>query len=66
MAESLLKRETLNYEDVEALIGPPPFGKKHLIEPAEFEESVRKDVGDYAPVSKDVKSDANIPSPKAQ
>ncbi|KAF2901674.1 hypothetical protein ILUMI_04517 [Ignelater luminosus] len=66
LAESLLKRETLNYEDVETLIGPPPFGKKKLIEPAEFEESVRKDAGDYAPLSKDIKSNANIPSPKAQ
>merc|ERR1719232_2491429 len=31
MAQALLERETLNYEDVEALIGPPPFGKKHLV-----------------------------------
>ena len=42
----MLKKETLSYEDVEQLIGPPPHGKKRLIEPAEFEESVRKDAGD--------------------
>lgn len=46
MAETLLKRETLNYEDVEGLLGPPPYGRKRLIEPAEFEENVRKDAGD--------------------
>lgn len=40
-----MKNETLTYEDVERLIGPPPFGRKRLIEPADFEESVRKGVG---------------------
>ncbi|XP_072755555.1 mitochondrial inner membrane m-AAA protease component paraplegin [Anoplolepis gracilipes] len=39
LAEALLERETLTYDDVEKLIGPPPFGKKRLIEPAEFEKS---------------------------
>lgn len=46
MAETLLKNETLSYEDVERLIGPPPFGRKRLIEPADFEESLRKGVGE--------------------
>ncbi|KAH7978255.1 hypothetical protein HPB49_004930 [Dermacentor silvarum] len=32
LGRELLKREVLNYADIEALIGPPPFGKKHLIE----------------------------------
>jgi spastic paraplegia protein 7 len=41
-----LKKETLNYDDVEKLIGPPPFGKKTLIGPAEFEESVNKAAGE--------------------
>lgn len=40
----MLKNETLSYEDVERLIGPPPFGRKRLIEPADFEESVRKGI----------------------
>ncbi|KAF5271018.1 hypothetical protein FQR65_LT05368 [Abscondita terminalis] len=40
LAQALLKKETLNYEDVEHLIGPPPFGKKNLIEPAEFDDHV--------------------------
>ncbi|XP_011148234.2 paraplegin isoform X2 [Harpegnathos saltator] len=39
LAGALLERETLTYDDVENLIGPPPYGKKRLIEPAEFEES---------------------------
>ncbi|XP_017772930.1 PREDICTED: paraplegin [Nicrophorus vespilloides] len=46
LAEELLKKETLNYDDVERLIGPPPHGRKRLIEPAEFEETVGKDAGD--------------------
>lgn len=32
LAGELLKREVLNYADIEDLIGPPPFGKKQLIE----------------------------------
>lgn len=39
LAEALLEKETLTYDDVEKLIGPPPFGKKRLMEPAEFEKS---------------------------
>lgn len=39
LAEALLEKETLTYDDVEKLIGPPPFGKKRLVEPAEFEKS---------------------------
>lgn len=32
IAEELLRREVLNYADIEQMIGPPPFGRKHLIE----------------------------------
>ena len=42
MAEALLKRETLNYEDVESLLGPPPHGKKHLVTPTEYERQLRE------------------------
>ena len=42
MAVELLERETLNYDDVEQLIGPPPHGKKHLISPVEYENSIRR------------------------
>lgn len=41
MAQALLQRETLNYSDVEQLLGPPPFGKKHLVSPAEFEKALQ-------------------------
>lgn len=36
-----MKKETLNYVDVETLIGPPPHGKKNLMDPADYEASVR-------------------------
>ena len=32
LAQSLLDKETLSYTDVEALIGPPPFGKKKVVD----------------------------------
>ncbi|KAG1683631.1 Paraplegin [Nymphon striatum] len=37
LAETLMQKETLNYKEVEKLIGPPPFGKKTLIDPIELE-----------------------------
>nr|CAD7426201.1 unnamed protein product [Timema monikensis] len=37
LAETLLKKETLNYDDVESLIGPPPYGKKNLISEVDFQ-----------------------------
>lgn len=61
LAESLLKNETLTYEDVERLIGPPPFGKKRLIDPAEFEEGVRKDAGDTPSAPEPAESAKEIP-----
>ena len=45
MAEALLLKETLNYADVEALIGPPPHGQKHLIEPLQFEAEISEQAG---------------------
>uniref|UniRef100_A0A914YZT0 AAA+ ATPase domain-containing protein n=1 Tax=Panagrolaimus superbus TaxID=310955 RepID=A0A914YZT0_9BILA len=35
LAKALLERETLSYEDVKKLIGPPPFGDKNVIEIAD-------------------------------
>ncbi|CAI5448154.1 unnamed protein product [Caenorhabditis angaria] len=35
IAQELLKREVLNYEDVKKLIGTPKFGDKHLIDMVE-------------------------------
>lgn len=59
LAETLLKKETLNYDDVQTLLGPPPFSGKRLVDPAEFEENLRKDAGD----TKVPNEQANISSP---
>ncbi|XP_033352508.1 paraplegin-like [Bombus vosnesenskii] len=40
LAEELLKKETLTYKDIEALIGPPPFGKKDIAELEEYNSGV--------------------------
>ena len=42
LAEALLERETLNYDDVEKLIGSPPHGKKHLVSPVDFENQLKQ------------------------
>lgn len=45
MAKELLVKETLNYDDIEAILGPPPHGKKNLIGPEEFEVNVNEQAG---------------------
>lgn len=41
LAEALLKNETLNYEQVVALIGPPKYdAAKRKIDPIEFDQSL--------------------------
>jgi len=43
MADALLARETLNYQDVVELLGPPTNAeKKQLISPADFESRLRE------------------------
>lgn len=42
LAESLLQKETLNYDDVEAILGPTPYGQKLVIEPLQFEGEINK------------------------
>jgi len=44
LSELLLQKETLNYNEVEALLGPPPFGKKHLVSPVDFEQGLNEQV----------------------
>ncbi|CAH2035977.1 unnamed protein product, partial [Iphiclides podalirius] len=41
LAEALLKKETLNFEEVSAILGPPPFPGKKFIDPVEFENNLR-------------------------
>ncbi|XP_066250735.1 mitochondrial inner membrane m-AAA protease component paraplegin isoform X2 [Euwallacea similis] len=61
LAENLLKKETLNYDDVENLFGPPPFGKKKLIDPAEFEETIRKESGDSKETTTEATANMALP-----
>ncbi|KAJ6640139.1 Paraplegin [Pseudolycoriella hygida] len=43
LAEALLERETLNYDEVVELIGPPKYeSAKRKIDPMEFEDSLKK------------------------
>ncbi|KAL1455973.1 hypothetical protein WDU94_000733 [Cyamophila willieti] len=57
VAQELLKKETLNYDDVVTLIGPPPHGKKKLIAPVEFEASVQVKPDDTAGKEDDLPAD---------
>uniref|UniRef100_A0A1I8PDJ0 AAA+ ATPase domain-containing protein n=1 Tax=Stomoxys calcitrans TaxID=35570 RepID=A0A1I8PDJ0_STOCA len=42
LAEALLEKETLNYEEVVNLIGPPAFdASKRTVEPVEFEQTLK-------------------------
>ncbi|KAM7346789.1 SPG7 matrix AAA peptidase subunit, paraplegin [Cochliomyia hominivorax] len=42
LAEALLEKETLNYEEVVNLIGPPTFdASKRTVEPVEFEQTLK-------------------------
>ncbi|XP_071540541.1 mitochondrial inner membrane m-AAA protease component paraplegin [Panulirus ornatus] len=40
LSEALLQKETLNYDDVEAILGPPQYGPKVAIEPLQFEGEI--------------------------
>jgi len=40
LAQLLLEKETLNYSDVEDLLGPPPHGQKRLVNPLDYELSL--------------------------
>lgn len=36
LADKLLTKETLQYSEVEEVLGPSPFGKKHIVDPVSF------------------------------
>uniref|UniRef100_A0A8C8Z933 Mitochondrial inner membrane m-AAA protease component paraplegin n=1 Tax=Prolemur simus TaxID=1328070 RepID=A0A8C8Z933_PROSS len=42
LANALLEKEVINYEDIEALIGPPPHGPKKLIAPQKWVDAQRE------------------------
>uniref|UniRef100_A0A8C5E355 AAA+ ATPase domain-containing protein n=1 Tax=Gouania willdenowi TaxID=441366 RepID=A0A8C5E355_GOUWI len=51
LANALLEREVVNYDDIEALLGPPPYGPKKMIIPQSWLEAERdkQDTGDEEP-----------------
>lgn len=51
LANTLLEREVVNYDDIEALLGPPPHGPKKVIVPQSWLEAERdnQDTGDEPP-----------------
>ncbi|KAJ8247320.1 hypothetical protein GJAV_G00244950 [Gymnothorax javanicus] len=51
LANALLEREVVNYDDMEALLGPPPFGPKKMIAPQSWIEAEKdkQDTGDEEP-----------------
>lgn len=51
LANTLLEREVVNYDDIEALLGPSPFGPKKMIAPQSWVEAERdkQDTGEDEP-----------------
>ncbi|XP_067392824.1 mitochondrial inner membrane m-AAA protease component paraplegin [Emydura macquarii macquarii] len=51
LANTLLEKEVINYEDIEALIGVPPHGPKKMIAPQSWLEAEKdkQDTGDEEP-----------------
>ncbi|XP_077569914.1 mitochondrial inner membrane m-AAA protease component paraplegin [Stigmatopora nigra] len=51
LANALLEREVVNYDDIEALLGPPPHGPKKMILPQSWLEAQRdkQDTGEDEP-----------------
>lgn len=51
LANALLEREVVNYDDIEALLGPPPHGPKKMIAPQSWLEAERdkQDTGEDEP-----------------
>ncbi|KAH0619702.1 hypothetical protein JD844_000634 [Phrynosoma platyrhinos] len=51
LADALLEKEVINYDDIEALLGPPPHGPKKMISPQSWIEAEKdkQDVGEEEP-----------------
>lgn len=41
LSNALLEKEVINYDDIEALIGPPPHGPKKMIAPQSWLQAER-------------------------
>ncbi|XP_060694026.1 paraplegin isoform X1 [Hemiscyllium ocellatum] len=59
LAKGLMEKEVLNYDDIEALIGAPPFGPKKMIPPQTWIEAEKdkQDTGDDGPSARHVQDD---------
>uniref|UniRef100_A0AAQ4QUE4 Mitochondrial inner membrane m-AAA protease component paraplegin n=1 Tax=Gasterosteus aculeatus aculeatus TaxID=481459 RepID=A0AAQ4QUE4_GASAC len=66
MANALLEREVVNYDDIEALLGPPPHGPKKLIHPQSWLEAERdkQDTGEEEPRPAPVKQGEDDVNPQ--
>ncbi|XP_026742388.1 paraplegin [Trichoplusia ni] len=64
LAEELLKRETLNFKDVELILGPPPYPRKKFIDPVEFENSLKNLEKAAVPDTTPVGAPSAKPEPK--
>ena len=51
LANTLLEREVVNYDDIEALLGSPPYGPKKMIAPQTWIEAEKdkQDTGEDEP-----------------
>ena len=66
MANALLDREVVNYEDIEALLGVPPHGPKKMIAPQTWMEAERdkQDSGEEEPRPPTRSKDTQEPDPE--
>uniref|UniRef100_A0AAR2LQP3 AAA+ ATPase domain-containing protein n=1 Tax=Pygocentrus nattereri TaxID=42514 RepID=A0AAR2LQP3_PYGNA len=68
LANALLEREVVNYDDIEALLGPPPHGPKKMIAPQSWIEAEKdkQDTGEeeprrpQRPLRKDEEEEVNL------
>lgn len=61
-----MKAETLNYKQVEAILGPPPFPGKKFIDPIEFENNLKNMEKAANTGSEDTPADAPSAKPEPQ
>ncbi|KAI5644823.1 peptidase family m41 domain-containing protein [Phthorimaea operculella] len=66
LGDELLKKETLNFDEVQAVLGPPPFPKKKYIDPIEFENSLKELENVAKPPSTDAPAGAPSAKPDSQ
>ncbi|GCB78721.1 hypothetical protein scyTo_0016862 [Scyliorhinus torazame] len=65
LANALMEKEVLNYDDIEMLIGAPPFGPKKMIPPQSWIEAEKdkQDTGEDGPPARHVQDDEQTLNP---